>query len=127
MRIAFLYAALLAALFLVLTFRTIFFRGSLKVAIGDGESPALRRAIRAHANFAEYVPIALILLLMVESAGASAGLVHGLGIALVLGRALHALGISQIKEPLKLRMFGMILTTGCIAVSAVYLLIAALR
>jgi uncharacterized membrane protein YecN with MAPEG domain len=122
-----LYAALLAVLFLVLTFRTIHFRRGLRVALGDGGSNALQRAIRAHANFAEYVPIAILLLALVEAAGGSVVLMHALGGALLLGRLLHALGISRAREPLPLRMVGMVLTTGVIAVSAVCLLLVYFR
>lgn len=122
-----LYAALLAVLFLVLTFRTILFRRGLRVALGDGGSNALQRAIRAHANFAEYVPIAILLLALVEASGGSVVLVHALGGALLLGRLLHALGISRVREPLPLRMVGMVLTTGVIAVSAVCLLLVYFR
>ena len=122
-----LYAALLAALFLVLTFRTIHFRRGLRVALGDGGSNALQRAIRAHANFAEYVPIAILLLALVEATGGSVVLMHALGGALLLGRLLHALGISRVREPLPLRMVGMVLTTGVIAVSAVCLLLVYFR
>ena len=122
MPVAFLYAALVTLLFLVLTFRTIALRGRLRVALGDGNDKALQRAIRAHANLAEYAPLALLLLYLVEVAGARASTVHALGAALLLGRLLHALGISRVREPLPLRMAGMVLTTGCLIVSSVILL-----
>lgn len=122
MPVSFLYAALITLLFLVLTFRTIILRGRLRVALGDGNDRALQRAIRAHANLAEYAPLALLLLYMVENAGAQSTTVHGLGAALLLGRVLHALGISRVREPLPLRMAGMVLTTGCLIVSSIMLL-----
>jgi len=122
MTAAFLYAALVTLHYLVLTFRTIVLRGRLRVALGDGNDKALQRAIRAHANLAEYAPLALLLLYMVEVAGARPATVHALGAALLLGRLLHALGISRVREPLPLRMAGMVLTTGCLIVSSVILL-----
>lgn len=122
-----LYAALLGLLYLVLTFRTILLRGRLRMPLGDGGDRALQRAIRAHANFSEYVPLALIFLLMVENSGASSTMTHALGGALLLGRLLHALGVSRVREPLPLRMIGMVLTTGVLAVSAVLMLLAHFR
>nr|WP_265324035.1 MAPEG family protein [Aeromonas veronii] len=50
------YAALLALLFVLLSIRTIRTRHSRKVALGHGDDPAMLRAMRVHANFAEYVP-----------------------------------------------------------------------
>lgn len=127
MHIVFLYAALIAVLYLVLTFRTITLRGRLRVALGDGGDKGLQRAIRAHANFAEYVPLALVLLLLVELSGSSPMVVHSLGAALLLGRTLHAISVSRLQEPLPLRMAGMILTLSCIIVSAGILLVAFLQ
>ncbi len=56
------YAALLALLFVLLSIRTIRTRHSRKVALGHGDDPAMLRAMRVHANFAEYVPLALLLI-----------------------------------------------------------------
>ncbi|RYZ87513.1 MAG: glutathione metabolism protein [Moraxellaceae bacterium] len=117
------YAASLALLYLVLTFRTIFLRGKLRVALGDGKQEPLQRAIRVHANFNEYVPLGLILLFLVASSGSPILLLHGLGVALLLGRLLHALGVSRSPEPLILRQLGMVLTIGSILVSAGFLLV----
>ncbi|MBK8284827.1 MAG: MAPEG family protein [Ahniella sp.] len=127
MKIVILYASLLSLLYLALTFRTILLRRKLRAALGDAGDKSLQRAIRAHANFAEYVPLALVLLVLVEGSGASGLMVHSLGAALLLGRLLHALGISRVREPLPLRMVGMVLTTTCLLVSGAYLLVAFLR
>ena len=51
-----LYAAIIALIFVVLSFRTLLLRRRLGIAIGTGENPILTRAIRVHSNFAEYVP-----------------------------------------------------------------------
>jgi len=64
-----LYAALLALVFLVLSFRVIFVRRGERISLGDGENPALRARVRVHANFAEYTPLALLLMLMAELLG----------------------------------------------------------
>lgn len=117
------YAGILALLYLVLTFRTIFLRGKMRVSLGDGKQELLQRAIRAHANFNEYVPLALILLFLVASSGSANFLVHTLGSALLFGRLLHALGVSRVPEPLMLRQVGMVLTASSILVAASYLLV----
>lgn len=122
MRIVPLYAAVLALVFVALSLRTIRLRQRLRVAIGDGGDERLRRAARVHSNFAEYVPLALLLFFFVESAGARPVFVHGLCAALVAGRVAHALGVSQAPEPYVLRMAGMVLTFGCIITAAVTLL-----
>ena len=61
------YAALLAMLFMVLSFRTIEQRRNARVEIGTGEDAELLRRYRVHVNFAEYVPFALLLLGLAES------------------------------------------------------------
>ena len=81
------------------------------------------RAMRVHANFAEYVPLALVLMLLVEAAGGAGWLVHVLGVALLLGRAAHAWGVSQVREDFRFRVFGMAMTFGVLLVSAIWLLV----
>jgi len=83
------YAALLAILFIVLSFRVIFVRRGERISLGDGENPALRARVRVHANFAEYAPLALLLMLMAELQGGGAWLVHALGLMLLIGRVTH--------------------------------------
>ena len=56
MRITSFYSALLALLFCALSLRTLLLRRKLRVAVGDAGNLQLLRAMRVHANFAEYVP-----------------------------------------------------------------------
>lgn len=119
-----LYAALLALLFVVLSFRALLLRRKLGVAIGTGENPVLARANRVHANFAEYVPIALLLIAFLEVQVNARLLVHGLCIALIVGRILHAYGVSQVEENFRLRVSGMVLTLGCIISASLRLIIS---
>jgi uncharacterized protein len=122
MKILPLYAALLAILFFVLSARTGNLRRRLKIAVGDAGNIKLLRAMRVHANFAEYVPICLLLVLMVEMQGASNWVVHTLGASLLIGRIFHAYGVSQVRENLMFRVIGMALTVTTLLWSAVYLL-----
>lgn len=112
------YASLLAFLFVLLSARVIAQRREAQVEIGVGESWELLRRSRVHANFAEYVPMALLLLAFAESLKAPSIAIHGLGLALVLGRYLHAYALSQNPHNLRLRVLGMTLTLIAIGLAA---------
>ncbi len=120
------YAALLALLFVLLSIRTIRTRHSRKVALGHGDDPAMLRAMRVHANFAEYVPLALLLIYFVEATSQTPWLVHLLGSALLLGRVCHAFGMSRTPENFRYRVTGIGLTFAVILMSAAHILITAL-
>ena len=122
MHITPLYAALLALLFVALSVRALRMRKTLRIAIGDSGNPAMLRAMRVHSNFAEYVPLGLILISMVELRGAAPLVVHGLGVALLAGRLSHAWGVSQVRENFAFRIFGMGMTLGTIIACAGLLL-----
>lgn len=118
-----LYAALLALLFIALSVRTLRLRRHLKIAVGDAGNTQMLRAMRAHANFAEYVPMCLLLLALVElHGGRNAWVLHGLGLALLVGRISHAWGVSQEHENYRFRVYGMVLTFVTLAACAVFLL-----
>jgi uncharacterized membrane protein YecN with MAPEG domain len=112
-------------LYLGLSVRVIRWRRRELVALGDGGRPALQRALRVHGNFAEYVPLALILLALAELTGAAALLLHLLGLALLGGRALHAYGVSQAEENYRFRAAGMVLTFATLVAGALLCLFGA--
>ena len=66
-----------------------------KVVIGDGGVPELTQAIRAFGNATEYVPAALIALVILALTGAAPLLIHSIGATLFAGRLLHAIGLSR--------------------------------
>ncbi|CZF85745.1 MAPEG family protein [Grimontia marina] len=116
-----IYAALLCLVFIFLALRVVKFRHGYKVALGDGDEKLLRKAIRAHGNFAEYVPFALILMLMVElQLDQGSQYLHILGALLLIGRLLHAYAVSQPSEPLAFRVYGMFLTFSVLISSALW-------
>ena len=84
---------------------------------------ALERAIRVHGNFNEYVPLIGLLLVMLELKSTPAIVLHILGAALLVGRALHAYGMSQVKENFRFRVTGMMLTFATLAASAIGLVV----
>ncbi len=103
-----LYAALAAAVMIVLSLRVIGVRRSRQLAIGDGGDEDMARRIRAQGNFAEYTPLALLLILLLELGGAPAWQLHLLGAALILGRIVHAWSLTA--RSTNGRVAGMILT-----------------
>lgn len=105
-----IYTAVIALVFVLLSVRTLLLRRKLRVAIGHGKHDTLARAARAHGNFAEYVPLAIILLYFVEISTDNNVLVHSLGVLLIAGRLAHAYGVSQVNENFRYRVFGMALT-----------------
>jgi uncharacterized membrane protein YecN with MAPEG domain len=112
------YASLLAFLFVLLSVRVIAQRREARVEIGVGESKELLRRSRVHANFAEYVPLALLMLAFAESLKSPSIVLHLLGLALLAGRLLHAYGLSQNPHILGLRTLGMTLTLATIGIAA---------
>ncbi|MBV9985959.1 MAPEG family protein [Bradyrhizobium sp.] len=87
------YLAVLALLYVVLSLQVIRLRRVNRAAFGDSGNVALRSAIRAHAHFAEYVPITALMIAFLEASGTSALRVHLLMGALLVARLLHPLGM----------------------------------
>jgi uncharacterized membrane protein YecN with MAPEG domain len=85
-------------------------RRQFSVSVGDGGNEPLLRRIRAHANYAENMPIFVILLALLELAGGDRRILWGLGIAFILARILHAFGMDQ-PSPSRLRLVGMVAST----------------
>lgn len=120
------YAALLALMYIYLAIRVMMARRDAGVSIGSGGNRMLERRIRVHGNFAEYVPIALILLVLMEMRGSAPWLLHTLCLALVIGRAAHAWGVAQEPDDLRGRGAGMLLTMLVIILAALTLLVSVL-
>lgn len=112
-------ASVLGLYFLRLALDVIALRRLHRVSLGDGENEDLRRAMRAHGNFAEYVPISLLLMALVELNQGPRLLVVALGLLLIAGRILHRSGIRHPERAFKNRVRGMQLTFAVIATAAV--------
>jgi uncharacterized membrane protein YecN with MAPEG domain len=87
------YFGILGLLYVVLGLQVSRLRRGNQVLFGDGGNIKLRSAIRAHANFAEYVPIIVLMVAMLEMSGVPATRVHLLMGALLVARLLHPLGM----------------------------------
>ncbi len=120
------YAAILALIFVALSLWVSMGRAKLRVHHGDGGHAALNRRIRAHANFAEYVPFALLLIGLDEMAGAGGTTVQALLAVLVAARLAHPFGMTAPEGSVRqyaLRAPAMLATWAVIAVAAVLLLL----
>lgn len=90
-----LYAGQLGLIAIAIAFLAGSTRGRLNVSLGDGGHTELLLAMRRHANFVEWVPLALILIAVLEMDGVSSRAIHSLGGVLVVSRILHAIGIKS--------------------------------
>ncbi|MDH3336294.1 MAG: MAPEG family protein [Gammaproteobacteria bacterium] len=91
------YAGVLAIFALYLSFRAGSFRGKAGVSVLFGDPPNMELAerVRVHQNFLEYVPMILILMGAIELNGGSTTFLHGIGIALIISRIAHAIGLKH--------------------------------
>jgi len=94
MTILAVYAGILGLMYFLMGARISIMRGRKKVLIGHADDLVLHRAIRAHANFGEYVPICLILIGIVAALGFSLWVIHALCLILIAMRLIHAWGVS---------------------------------
>ena len=88
-----LYAGLLAIYSIWLSFQVGSMRGKTGISILHGDNMELAEKMRRHGNFTEYVPIALILIGVLEINGGSPIFLHVLGVVLVIARVAHAKGL----------------------------------
>lgn len=87
----------------------------------------LTRAIRAHGNFAEYVGLAMLVLVGLEQTGHGAAWLHGVGAMFTFGRIAHAFGMTREKHPNAPRFIGNATTGLTLAVGGVACILPLLR
>ena len=121
-----LYAGILGFLGLVLASRVVQHRQRHQIALGDEGNDEMQRAMRVFGNFTEYVPMILLLIGFGEMLGASRWLTHGLGASLVIGRLLHAWGLSMSRGTSFGRLIGVTLTWLALLVASAMLIWLAL-
>jgi len=122
------YAGFLALIFAVLSTWVIAGRFKLKILHGDGGSDAMNRRMRAHGNFAEYVPFTLLLVGLFEASGGSPMIVRVLLIALTVARLMHPIGMVAPPNSVQqyaFRATSVIVTLGILALAAILLLLRA--
>ncbi len=117
------YAAVLGLLFALLSFRVANARRTMRIGLGSGGNKQLERYIRVQGNFAEYVPMALILLTFVELQAWPEWLMHTLCALLLIARVVHALGVAREPEDIRFRAAGMVTTLSILIAASVLLLV----
>ncbi len=117
------FAALFGILHVIFTLRVGGYRFRSKISLGDGGDKELRNRIRAHGNFTENVPIALLLLLLNELNGLSERSLVILGSILLVSRILHYIMLVSRSLPIVLRPISMLGTLGVILASSILLLV----
>ncbi len=117
-----IYAGILGLLAAALTVRVILNRVKSGITAGDGGNPQLAQAIRAHANFTEQAPLALLLLMLAEGLGTPTSLLNGLGSVLVVARVANAWGLSRSLGPTMPRQAGAGLTVLVVAATSLTIL-----
>ncbi|WP_421995976.1 MAPEG family protein [Reyranella sp.] len=121
MPVFYVCAGLLGLLAVALTLGVARLRGAKKIFLGDGGDPEMLAAIRAHANFMEFVPLCL-LLIYAASEFFGFWTVAVLSLALLLARVLHAGGMLGFVP--RGRMLGAVVTTLILGVASVLLVIS---
>ena len=115
-----LYAAIMGLLLLWLDAQVGRLRGQKGVSLYDGGDKELATAIRKQGNFTEHVPLVLVLMALVELNGAPGWLLNASGVALVVGRIIHPMGLDYEKMANPLRAIGVLLTLLVILVLSGY-------
>ncbi len=93
--ISFLYAAVLGLLLIALSVTVVLARRRFRVGLGVGKDEEMQQAVRVQGNFTEYVPFAVVLLIVAEITGMPLPAVHAAGSVLVVSRLVHAWGLSH--------------------------------
>ena len=110
------YASILGIFLVFLSILVIVQRRSAKVSLGDGGDRHMLQMTRAHANFTEYVPLILVLLMIAEINQVNPLFLHVIGWVLVISRFLHAYGLRHHFGPSWQRGAGILLTFACLLV-----------
>lgn len=82
-------------------------RISEKILVGDGGNPRMIARMRAHLNFAEYAPLVLILIALIELARGTQLWLWVVAALFIVGRVLHAFGMDGWRQG---RMIGIAIT-----------------
>ena len=115
-----IYAGLLGLLAIVLGAGSGFSRAKNKVSIGDGGNPEQIVLVRRHGNFTEWVPIALILIAILELNGVPSAAIHAFGAILVVARILHPIGIKTTTRSTLPRTLGAMATALLVLITSIW-------
>ena len=117
-----LYTAILALIMIFLAYMTSARRKEAKINLGTGNDDVMERRSRAFGNFIEFTPMFILLMAMIEMQGYGTEYVHALGIVTVIGRILHAMGMTKSIKIINGRFVGAILTYISLFVAGAFVL-----
>jgi uncharacterized protein len=126
LHVTLLIAGLFALMMVPLSLQISIRRLKVRTVFGDDGDKTLRRRIRAHGNFIEYAPMALIVLGLVEVQSESSLFVWTLGIAFLFSRVIHAIGMLYTSTP-ALRAIGMTVQHIAFLISGVWLILGFIK
>ena len=89
------YAAALGLLLVILTYNVLHYRVKAAISSDEDDNTNADRIARVHANFTEYVPTGLALLIALDWSGAPNLMVHVGGAIFTISRFLHAWGYTR--------------------------------
>jgi uncharacterized protein len=113
-----LYAVPLTVIMIGLSTHVTMLRAKTGISILDGGNTGLAERIRRHGNFAETVPMVLLLMAVAELLGTAPTWLHAIGLLLVAGRILHPLGLKHDQPAAVLRIMGGAATTVATLIAA---------
>lgn len=117
-----LFIALFALFYIVLSIGVIRLRLASGISHGSGDQIELEHAVRAHANFAEYVPLALLLLWSLETISYDSTLAFILGCVLLVGRISHVIGVRDPQRFMLMRKIGIVATFAVLLIGSLRLI-----
>lgn len=98
LNISAMYVGIFSLVLMYLSAKVSYMRHQLRIAIGDAGDLKMLRAMRVQQNFTEYVPIFLIGLVVLEMTGYHDSFIHFLGLAMLVGRIFHAVGLGHVEH-----------------------------
>ncbi len=102
---------LLVAVLVCLTTRIGVLRAKTGISILDGGNDRVAVEMRRHGNFVEHVPLLIVLMAIVEINEGSPVFLHVVGIALIICRVAHPLGLRHDRFQTPLRLIGAVGTS----------------
>ena len=118
-----LYIGLTIIIVIVLAVRIGIYRVKENISISHGGNVEVETRIRAHGNLTETAALTILAIAILEANGVGPIMLHGLGIAYIIGRILHPIGLrhNNIKNPA--RAIGSLLSTLVMLVAGIYSII----
>ncbi|MGI9430735.1 MAG: MAPEG family protein [Myxococcota bacterium] len=115
-----LYAGIMGLILFALDFHVGGMRGRKKISVYDAGDREMAIAVRRQGNFVEHVPLALILIGVLELSGASALGLHLLGGGLTIARIAHPFGLDYEVANKPARIVGAGLTAVVTVVASIW-------